>query len=55
MDEKDSKVEQSSAAKTSRRDFLKGSAAIAGSALVGAAVKATILARRWRLTKCVLL
>jgi hypothetical protein len=31
MDEKDSKVEQSSAAKTSRRDFLKGSAAIAGS------------------------
>lgn len=41
MDEKDSKVEQSSAAKTSRRDFLKGSAAIAGSALVGAAVKAS--------------
>jgi len=39
MNEKDSKAEQSSTAKTSRRNFLKGSAAIAGSALVGAAVK----------------
>ena len=41
MEEKDSKVEKSSTAKTSRRNFLKGSAAIAGSALVGAAVKAS--------------
>ena len=33
MDNKESKVEQSYTAKTSRRSFLKGGAAIAGAAL----------------------
>ena len=41
MDDKESKVERLSTAKTSRRSFLKGGAAIAGAALVGAAVKAS--------------
>jgi len=41
MDDKESKVERPSTAKTSRRSFLKGGAAIAGAALVGAAVKAS--------------
>jgi ribonuclease Z len=37
MNEKDPKVEQSSTAKTSRRSFLKGGAAAAGAAMLGAA------------------
>jgi hypothetical protein len=41
MDDKESKVERPSTARTSRRSFLKGGAAIAGAALVGAAVKAS--------------
>ena len=41
MDDKESKVERPSTAKTSRHSFLKGGAAIAGAARVGAAVKAS--------------
>jgi len=38
MSEKDSKVEQSPPAKTSRRNFLKGSAAAVGAGLLGASL-----------------
>ena len=37
MENQKSKVEKPSMAKTSRRSFLKGGAAIAGAAMVGAA------------------